>query len=556
MMLKKLSVQGFKSFADKTEFEFDRGVTCIVGPNGCGKSNVVDAIKWVLGEQSAKSLRGSQMQDVIFNGSGTRKGSGMAQVDLTFDNADRKLSVDAEEVTVTRRLFRDGTSEYVVNNHDVRLKDIREMFMDTGVGFDAYSIIEQGRIEALLQANPLERRRAVRRGRRHQQVPPARQGGPPQTRTNRPEPPPRQRHPRGTRQAPAEREGPGRPGEVLAGIHGPAEGAAVAVRAQRISQVLDRTRAAQEGPQDRPRAVDGRAQPDRRARRRRRDHRRQHRPTRLANQRRRKRPADRSQHGQYPARTHQPDPPPHAGEPGNPGQCPADGAGGAGAAPSARRKGRRPAAAPGRTGPGINRDEVPDRRDAGRGPQRSRGDQQYRPPSGIGQEPGARPGAADQPSPQRAGAGRGPGAVASRSGGAWRTGSPTPVTRRNPSVNAAEPSSSSSRTSRRGRPKVRPASRTCRTSASRWTSARPNSPATWANSRNAAAAFSAGCNCWRNSTAATRASAPPSGPSWPTATTPFARVPLPTSAACSANSSRPTSRTPAGSRARSPGSTR
>jgi chromosome segregation protein len=158
MMLKRLTVQGFKSFADRTEFDFDRGVTCIVGPNGCGKSNVVDAIKWVLGEQSAKSLRGSQMQDVIFSGSGTRKGSGMAQVDLTFDNNDRKLSVDAEEVTITRRLFRDGTSEYIVNGHDVRLKDIREMFMDTGVGFDAYSIIEQGRIEALLQANPLERR--------------------------------------------------------------------------------------------------------------------------------------------------------------------------------------------------------------------------------------------------------------------------------------------------------------------------------------------------------------------------------------------------------------
>ncbi len=158
MMLKRLVIHGFKSFVDKTEFEFDRGVTCIVGPNGCGKSNVVDAIKWVLGEQSAKNLRGSQMQDVIFSGSGTRKAAGMAQVDLTFDNSDHKLSVDAEEVTICRRLFRDGTSEYIVNGHDVRLRDIREMFMDTGVGFDAYSIIEQGQIEALLQANPQERR--------------------------------------------------------------------------------------------------------------------------------------------------------------------------------------------------------------------------------------------------------------------------------------------------------------------------------------------------------------------------------------------------------------
>ncbi len=158
MMLKRLTLHGFKSFADKTEFEFDKGITCIVGPNGCGKSNVVDAIKWVLGEQSAKSLRGTQMQDVIFNGSGTRKASGMAQVDLAFDNSDRKLSVDTEEVVISRRLFRDGNSEYVVNGQSVRLKDIREMFLDTGIGFDAYSIIEQGRIEVLLQANPSERR--------------------------------------------------------------------------------------------------------------------------------------------------------------------------------------------------------------------------------------------------------------------------------------------------------------------------------------------------------------------------------------------------------------
>jgi chromosome segregation protein len=161
MMLKRLTLLGFKSFADKVEFEFDRGITCVVGPNGCGKSNIVDAIKWVLGEQSAKSLRGSQMQDVIFNGSGTRKPAGMAQVDLTFENTDRKLAVDTDEVVVTRRLFRDGTSEYLVNGHEVRLKDIREMFLDTGVGFNAYSIVEQGHIEALLQANPQERRQII-----------------------------------------------------------------------------------------------------------------------------------------------------------------------------------------------------------------------------------------------------------------------------------------------------------------------------------------------------------------------------------------------------------
>ena len=134
MFLKQLTAQGFKSFADKTEFDFQPGVTGIVGPNGCGKSNVVDAIKWVLGDQSARSLRGKNMQDVIFNGSGTRKTAGMAQVDLTFDNADRRLARDTDEVTITRRLFRSGESEYLINGEQVRLKDIRELFMDTGIG--------------------------------------------------------------------------------------------------------------------------------------------------------------------------------------------------------------------------------------------------------------------------------------------------------------------------------------------------------------------------------------------------------------------------------------
>ncbi len=158
MILKKLTAVGFKSFADKTEFEFDRGITCIVGPNGCGKSNVVDAIKWVLGEQSAKSLRGKNMMDVIFNGSGTRKSAGLAQVDLTFDNADGHLPVDQSEVVVSRRLYRSGESEYLLNKQVTRLKDIRELFLDTGVGVDAYSVIEQGRVDLMLQANPMERR--------------------------------------------------------------------------------------------------------------------------------------------------------------------------------------------------------------------------------------------------------------------------------------------------------------------------------------------------------------------------------------------------------------
>jgi len=158
MYLKRLTCQGFKSFADKTDFDFMPGVTCIVGPNGCGKSNVVDAIKWVLGEQSARSLRGRQMIDVIFNGSGTRRSSSMAQVDLVFDNADGRLPCEHTEVTVTRRLYRSGESEYLLNNQPCRLKDIRELFLDTGVGVDAYSIIEQGKVDVLLHANPIERR--------------------------------------------------------------------------------------------------------------------------------------------------------------------------------------------------------------------------------------------------------------------------------------------------------------------------------------------------------------------------------------------------------------
>lgn len=158
MFLKRLTCHGFKSFADKTEFDFPRGITGIVGPNGCGKSNVVDAIKWVLGDQSARSLRGKQMMDVIFNGSGTRRSSGMAQVDLLFENADRRLNFDTDEVTITRRLFRSGESEYLINGNTVRLRDIRELFMDTGIGVGAYSIIEQGKVEVMLQANPQERR--------------------------------------------------------------------------------------------------------------------------------------------------------------------------------------------------------------------------------------------------------------------------------------------------------------------------------------------------------------------------------------------------------------
>ena len=158
MRLAKLSLCGFKSFADKTDIVFDAPVTGIVGPNGCGKSNVVDAIKWVLGELSAKSLRGGAMVDMIFNGSAGRKPSGMASVTLTFDNQDRTLALDMDEVTVTRQLFRDGTSDYLINRKRARLRDIRELFMDTGIGTDAYAIIEQGKVDKLLNANAQERR--------------------------------------------------------------------------------------------------------------------------------------------------------------------------------------------------------------------------------------------------------------------------------------------------------------------------------------------------------------------------------------------------------------
>src|SRR5947209_9632905 len=163
MRLKKLILQGFKSFADRTELVYDSPITGIVGPNGCGKSNVVDGFRWVLGEQSAKSLRGDAMMDVIFNGSGSRKPAGMSEVTLVFDNPRRDdgtriLNLDVDEVAVGRRLFRDGTSEYQINNASSRLKDIRELFLDTGVGVDAYSVIEQGRVAALLEANPEERR--------------------------------------------------------------------------------------------------------------------------------------------------------------------------------------------------------------------------------------------------------------------------------------------------------------------------------------------------------------------------------------------------------------
>ncbi len=157
-MLKSLELFGFKSFADRTLFEFSSGITCVVGPNGSGKSNVVDAIKWILGDQSAKSLRGKEMSDVIFNGSSGRRSSGFAEAILTFDNSKNFLPVDTREVAIGRRLYQSGDSEYLLNGAAVRLKDIRDVFMGTGAGTAAYSIIEQGRVDQILQANPTTRR--------------------------------------------------------------------------------------------------------------------------------------------------------------------------------------------------------------------------------------------------------------------------------------------------------------------------------------------------------------------------------------------------------------
>ena len=158
MRLKKIVLDGFKSFADKTEFTFDSPITAIVGPNGCGKSNIVDAVKWVLGEQSVKSLRSGQMADVIFGGSSSRKASGTAEVSLFISNTMGKLPIEADEVQISRRIFKSGESEYKINNKACRLKDIRELFMDTGISTKAYSIIEQGQVAQLLTASKIERR--------------------------------------------------------------------------------------------------------------------------------------------------------------------------------------------------------------------------------------------------------------------------------------------------------------------------------------------------------------------------------------------------------------
>ncbi|MCM1468437.1 MAG: chromosome segregation protein SMC, partial [Alistipes sp.] len=158
MYLKSIEVQGFKSFANRILFEFHNGITGIVGPNGSGKSNVADAVRWVLGEQRAKQLRGAKMEDVIFSGTEIRKPVSYAYVSITLDNSDRALAVDYDEVTVTRKVFRSGESEYLINGNTCRLKDVNELFYDTGIGKEGYSIIGQGQIDRILSGKPEERR--------------------------------------------------------------------------------------------------------------------------------------------------------------------------------------------------------------------------------------------------------------------------------------------------------------------------------------------------------------------------------------------------------------
>lgn len=158
MYLKRIEIFGFKSFADRTELELGKGITAIIGPNGCGKSNLVDAVRWALGEQSAKALRGSRMEEVIFSGSAGRKALNYAEVSLTFGEAGAALNLDYEEITVTRRIYRSGESEYLINNSPCRLKDITGLFLDTGVGREIYSVVGQGRVEEIINSKPEERR--------------------------------------------------------------------------------------------------------------------------------------------------------------------------------------------------------------------------------------------------------------------------------------------------------------------------------------------------------------------------------------------------------------
>ena len=158
MFLKRLEIVGFKSFAERIAVDFVPGVTAVVGPNGSGKSNITDAIRWVLGEQSAKSLRGTKMEDVIFAGSDSRKPLNFAEVTLVLDNQSKALHTEYAEVSVTRRVYRSGDSDYLLNRQTCRLKDITELFMDSGLGREAFSIISQGKVDEILNSKAEDRR--------------------------------------------------------------------------------------------------------------------------------------------------------------------------------------------------------------------------------------------------------------------------------------------------------------------------------------------------------------------------------------------------------------
>src|SRR5476651_2573929 len=158
MYLKALRLHGFKSFADNTTLRFEPGVTAVVGPNGCGKSNIADSIRWVLGEQSAKALRGGKMQDVIFEGADTRRAASMCEVSLLLTECEKQLGSEFHEIEITRRVHRDGQSEYFFNGQPCRLKDIHRLFMDTGIGRTSYSIMAQGQIDQILSSKPEDRR--------------------------------------------------------------------------------------------------------------------------------------------------------------------------------------------------------------------------------------------------------------------------------------------------------------------------------------------------------------------------------------------------------------
>ena len=173
MYLKSLTLKGFKSFASATTLHFEKGITAVVGPNGSGKSNVVDAIAWVLGEQGAKALRGGKMDDVIFAGTADRPPLGRAEVTLTIDNSDGALPIDYAEVSITRRMFRDGAGEYEINGATCRLLDIQELLSDSGIGREMHVIVGQGQLDAVLQARPEDRRAFIEEAAGRAQAPQA-----------------------------------------------------------------------------------------------------------------------------------------------------------------------------------------------------------------------------------------------------------------------------------------------------------------------------------------------------------------------------------------------